>query len=74
VANVVHRPLASPLHPLGEALFSAHMLQHEMIMVIAVPLFARAATSRPPGLTESGAIRLFEKRVETISVLPERRG
>lgn len=30
--------LVSPLHPLGEALFSAHMAQHELIMVVAAPL------------------------------------
>jgi cytochrome c oxidase assembly factor CtaG len=30
--------LASPLHPLGEALFSAHMVQHELLMVVAAPL------------------------------------
>lgn len=30
--------LLSPLHPLGEALFSAHMVQHELLMVVAAPL------------------------------------
>jgi len=30
--------LASPLHPLGGALFSAHMLQHELVMAVAAPL------------------------------------
>jgi putative membrane protein len=30
--------LASPLHPLGEVLFSAHMAQHEVLMVGAAPL------------------------------------
>lgn len=30
--------LISPLHPLGEALFSAHMGQHELLMVVAAPL------------------------------------
>jgi putative membrane protein len=30
--------LVSPLHPLGSALFSAHMAQHELIMVVAAPL------------------------------------
>ncbi len=30
--------LVSPLHPLGEALLSAHMVQHELIMVLAAPL------------------------------------
>ena len=36
--------LISPLHPLGEALFSAHMVQHEILMLIAAPLLV---ISRP---------------------------
>ncbi len=31
--------LVSPLHPWGEVLFSAHMTQHEILMLIAAPLF-----------------------------------
>ncbi len=34
--------LLSPLHPLGEALFSAHMAQHEILMVAAAPLLVLA--------------------------------
>jgi putative membrane protein len=30
--------LISPLHPLGEVLFSAHMAQHTILMLIAAPL------------------------------------
>jgi putative membrane protein len=30
--------LLSPMHPLGEALFSVHMAQHEILMLIAAPL------------------------------------
>src|ERR1051325_6125677 len=30
--------LVSPLHPMGEVLFSAHMAQHEVLMVAAAPL------------------------------------
>lgn len=30
--------LASPLHPLGSVLFSAHMTQHEILMLVAAPL------------------------------------
>jgi cytochrome c oxidase assembly factor CtaG len=30
--------LVSPLHPLGEVLFSAHMVQHEILMLISAPL------------------------------------
>jgi putative membrane protein len=30
--------LVSPLHPMGEVLFSAHMLQHEILMLVSAPL------------------------------------
>ncbi|HVX65738.1 MAG TPA: cytochrome c oxidase assembly protein [Bryobacteraceae bacterium] len=30
--------LISPLHPVGEVLFSAHMVQHEVLMLVAAPL------------------------------------
>ena len=30
--------LVSPIDPLGESLFSAHMLQHELLMVVAAPM------------------------------------
>lgn len=30
--------LLSPLHPWGEVLFSAHMTQHELLMLVAAPL------------------------------------
>ena len=36
--------LVSPLHPLGESLFSAHMIQHEILMLIAAPFLV---LSRP---------------------------
>jgi len=36
--------LLPPLHPLGEELFSAHMAQHEILMLVAAPLLA---LSRP---------------------------
>ena len=32
--------LDSPLHPLGEQLFSAHMLQHEILILVSAPLIA----------------------------------
>ena len=39
--------LCSPLHPLGESLFSAHMTQHELLILVAAPLLvlARPAAS-----------------------------
>jgi cytochrome c oxidase assembly factor CtaG len=36
--TVLALALVSPLHPLGEVLFSAHMVQHELMMVVAAPL------------------------------------
>ena len=30
--------LVSPLHRMGKVLFSAHMAQHELLMVVAAPL------------------------------------
>jgi putative membrane protein len=36
--------LVSPLHPWGRVLFSAHMTQHEVLMLLAAPLFV---LSRP---------------------------
>jgi putative membrane protein len=32
--------LTSPIHELGEQLFSAHMLQHEMMILVSAPLIA----------------------------------
>src|SRR5947207_502857 len=34
--------LVSPLHPLGSALFSAHMAQHEILMLGAAPMLVLA--------------------------------
>ncbi|MGZ8468485.1 MAG: cytochrome c oxidase assembly protein [Gemmatirosa sp.] len=34
--------LVSPLHPMGSVLFSAHMTQHELLMVVAAPLLVLA--------------------------------
>jgi cytochrome c oxidase assembly factor CtaG len=42
--SVLCLALLSPLHPLGEALFSAHMAQHELLMVAVAPLLV---LSRP---------------------------
>lgn len=37
--------LLSPLHQLGDSLFSAHMLQHEILILIAAPLIAASHPS-----------------------------
>ncbi len=42
--TVLTLALISPLHPLGELLFSAHMAQHEILMLVAAPLLV---LSRP---------------------------
>jgi cytochrome c oxidase assembly factor CtaG len=39
--------LVSPLHDLGEHLFAAHMMEHELVMIVAAPLLVLA---RPVGL------------------------
>jgi putative membrane protein len=43
---VLTTALLSPLHWLGEQLFTAHMIEHELIMAVAAPLLALA---RPIG-------------------------
>lgn len=37
--------LVSPIHRLGDALFSAHMFQHEILLLIAAPLVAASCPS-----------------------------
>ncbi len=39
--------LISPLHALGNALFSAHMVQHELLMLVAAPLLVLAKPILP---------------------------
>lgn len=39
--------LLSPLHRLGSELFSAHMVQHELLMLIAAPLLALGRPGAP---------------------------
>src|SRR5215213_900764 len=39
--------LVSPLHRLGEVLFSAHMAQHEVLMTIAAPLLVMSKPILP---------------------------
>lgn len=46
--------LVSPLHEFGEHLFTAHMIEHEVLMAIAAPLFA---LSRPLGIFLQGMPR-----------------
>jgi putative membrane protein len=39
--------ITSPLHWLGERLFTAHMVEHELLMVVAAPLMAFARINGP---------------------------
>jgi cytochrome c oxidase assembly factor CtaG len=44
---VVALALTSPLHWLGERLFTAHMIEHELLMVVGAPLMAYARINGP---------------------------
>ena len=50
--------LVSPLHALGGALFSAHMIQHELLVGVAAPLLVLAH----PGLTAMWALPAAARR------------
>ncbi len=56
--------LASPLDPMGEHLFSAHMIQHELLMLVAAPLLV---LSRPSAAllrgSPDGVGRVFARLV-----------
>jgi cytochrome c oxidase assembly factor CtaG/cytochrome c2 len=62
--------LLSPLHHLSESLFSAHMVQHELLMVVAAPLIVigRPATFLLWGLPKSA--RSVAGRVFSIEPSP----
>lgn len=56
--------VTSPLHWLGEQLFTAHMIEHELLMVVAAPLMAYARINGPllwslPSSLRSGAGRFL---------------
>jgi len=56
--------LISPLHQLGESLFSAHMIQHELLMVVAAPLLVWARPLAPtlrslPDRWREGVVRVL---------------
>ncbi|HEY4368716.1 MAG TPA: cytochrome c oxidase assembly protein [Steroidobacteraceae bacterium] len=64
---VIAISLLSPLHALGSRSFTAHMIEHELLMLVAAPLIA---WSRPlgvliwtfPGAARSGLARLGHAR------------
>jgi putative membrane protein len=60
--------LVSPLDPLGHRLFSAHMVQHELLMVVAAPLLVLGR----PLATWTWALSPMQRRV--VGRLFQRRG
>ena len=44
---IVALALTSPLHWLGERLFTAHMVEHELLMIVGAPLMAFARINGP---------------------------
>jgi putative membrane protein len=52
--------LVAPLHWLGERLFAAHMIEHEILMAVAAPLIA---VSRPAGAMLWGLPARWRSRV-----------
>jgi putative membrane protein len=44
--SVLFFALATPLHPWGEVLFCVHMVQHELLMLIAAPLLVLSRAGR----------------------------
>jgi cytochrome c oxidase assembly factor CtaG len=52
--------LLSPLHALGEHVFTAHMVEHELVMAVAAPLLA---LSRPLGAFAWALPRRFARRL-----------
>jgi cytochrome c oxidase assembly factor CtaG len=54
--------LVSPLHELGEQLFTFHMVEHEIIMAIAAPLVVLARPSAPLLWSLPAAARAVVKR------------
>ena len=55
--------LVSPLHALGSALFSAHMAQHELMMVLAAPLLVAGRPLVPALWSLPPAGRLWLQRL-----------
>lgn len=51
--------LVSPLHWLGEQLFTVHMIEHELVMAVSAPLIVLA---RPPAMLLWGLPRTIRRR------------
>jgi putative membrane protein len=63
--------LLSPLHHAADRLFTAHMIEHEMLMVVAAPLLVAA---RPGALLLWGLPRAARRSAATLLALPALRG
>lgn len=55
--------VTSPLHWLGERLFTAHMTEHELLMVVAAPLIAYARINGPLLWSLPGSFRPVAGRI-----------
>jgi putative membrane protein len=63
--------LATPLHALSERLFTAHMMEHEIIMLVAAPLIAASAPGPAllwgmPSPLRHGAARCLRARTTRV--------
>jgi cytochrome c oxidase assembly factor CtaG/cytochrome c2 len=67
---VLASALVSPLHELGERLFSAHMIQHELLMAIAAPLLVLGNPVVPLAWSLPDQLRRPVARLFTIGVPP----
>lgn len=65
--TILFLSLLSPLHSASEQLFSAHMVQHELLMVVAAPLLA---LSRPLPVLLDGIPSRLHSRVESLGDRP----
>jgi len=61
--------VTSPLHWLGERLFTAHMVEHELLMVVAAPLMAYARINGPMMWSLPASLRPAAGRVLNQPVL-----
>lgn len=70
--TILATALLSPLHAMGSALFSAHMIQHELLMALAAPLLVLGKPAVPmmwglPARKRPLAGRLFSLRIPQLA-------
>jgi putative membrane protein len=61
--------VTSPLHWLGERLFTAHMVEHELLMVVAAPLMAFARINGPMLWSLPGRLRPAAGRMLNLPIV-----